>query len=55
MTVIDRTTAPKQVPTKRVPMDSLRKTALIAGLFYLISFVSIPTRLRTLGLPYFVW
>ena len=48
MTVIDRTTAPKQVPTKRVPMDSLRKTALIAGLFYLISFVSIPT-LRLYG------
>jgi hypothetical protein len=40
MTVLDRTTA-----TTRVPMDSLRKTALIAGLFYLISFVSIPTLL----------
>jgi hypothetical protein len=33
----DRTT------TKRVPMDSLRKTALVAGLFYLLTFVSIPT------------
>ena len=40
MTVLDRTTE-----TTRVPMDSLRKTALIAGLFYLISFVSIPTLL----------
>jgi len=40
MTVLDRTTA-----TTRVPMGSLRKTALIAGLFYLISFVSIPTLL----------
>ena len=29
--------------TKRAPMDSLRKTALVAGLFYLITFVSIPT------------
>jgi hypothetical protein len=29
--------------TKRVPMDSLRKTALVAGLLYLITFVSIPT------------
>ena len=29
--------------TKRVPMDSLRKTALVAGVFYLITFVSIPT------------
>src|SRR5450830_271187 len=29
--------------TKRVPMDSTRKTALVAGVFYLISFVSIPT------------
>ena len=38
MTVLDRTTV-----TTRVPMDSLRKTALIAGLFYLMSFVSIPT------------
>jgi len=29
--------------TKRTPMDSLRKIALIAGLFYLLTFVSIPT------------
>jgi Domain of unknown function (DUF4386) len=43
MTVIDRTTATKQVPTTRVPMDSLRKTALIAGVMYLLTFVSIPT------------
>jgi Domain of unknown function (DUF4386) len=28
---------------KRVPMDSLRKTALIAGVFYLITFISVPT------------
>jgi hypothetical protein len=27
----------------KVPMDSLRKTALVAGLFYIITFVSIPT------------
>jgi hypothetical protein len=38
MTITDRTTA-----TKGVPMDSLRKTALIAGVFYVITFVSIPT------------
>ena len=38
MAVIDRITA-----TKRVPMDSLRKTALIAGVIYLITFISIPT------------
>ena len=37
MTTTDRTA------TKRVPMDSTRKTALIAGVFYLISFVSIPS------------
>ena len=43
MTVLDRTTAPKQVPMTRVPMDSLRKTALIAGVLYIITFVSIPT------------
>src|SRR5215207_2822711 len=28
---------------KRVPMDSLRKTALVAGVLYLITFISIPT------------
>jgi hypothetical protein len=38
MTATLRTTA-----TKRVPMDSLRKTALVAGIFYLITFISIPT------------
>src|SRR6266704_383500 len=38
MTITDRTTA-----TKRVPMDSLRKTALVAGVLYLLTFVSIPT------------
>jgi hypothetical protein len=34
----DRTTA-----TKRAPMNSLRKTALVAGVLYLLTFVSIPT------------
>ncbi len=29
--------------TSRVPMDSMRKTALVAGIFYLITFISIPT------------
>src|SRR6184192_1983190 len=38
MTITDRTTA-----TKRVPMDPLRKTALVAGVLYLLTFVSIPT------------
>jgi Domain of unknown function (DUF4386) len=28
---------------KRIPMTSTRKTALVAGIFYLITFVSIPT------------
>jgi hypothetical protein len=37
------TTATPITATKRVPMDSLRKTALVAGIFYLITFVSIPT------------
>jgi hypothetical protein len=32
-----RTTA-----TKRVPMDSMRKTALVAGVLYLLTFFSIP-------------
>lgn len=38
MTIAIRSTA-----TTRTPMNSMRKTALIAGLFYLITFVSIPT------------
>ena len=33
----------KTSATKRVPMTSLRKTSLTAGIFYLITFVSIPT------------
>jgi Domain of unknown function (DUF4386) len=37
------TTAMRITATKRVPMDSLRKTALVAGIFYLITFISIPT------------
>ena len=37
MTRTDRTA------TKRVPMDSTRKTALVAGVLYLLTFVSIPT------------
>jgi hypothetical protein len=30
-------------PAKRTAMDSTRKTALVAGVFYLITFISIPT------------
>ena len=37
------TNAVRTTATKRVPMDSMRKTALVAGLFYLITFISIPT------------
>jgi Domain of unknown function (DUF4386) len=37
------TTAMAITATKKVPMDSLRKTALVAGVFYLITFISIPT------------
>jgi hypothetical protein len=37
------TTAMRITATKRVPMDSMRKTALVAGVFYLITFISIPT------------
>jgi hypothetical protein len=33
--------APKAA--KRIPMTATRKTALVAGVFYLITFVSIPT------------
>ena len=38
MTIAVQTTA-----TTRVPMTSLRKTALVAGALYLLTFVSIPT------------
>jgi Domain of unknown function (DUF4386) len=38
MTITDRST-----PTRRDPMTPLRKTALVAGVFYLTTFVSIPT------------
>jgi Domain of unknown function (DUF4386) len=37
------TTAKRTTTTKRAPMDKMRKTALIAGVFYLITFISIPT------------
>jgi len=30
-------------PAKGIPMDSTRKTSLVAGVFYLITFISIPT------------
>ena len=36
--ITDRTTA-----TKRVPISPLRRTALVAGVLYLLTFVSIPT------------
>ncbi len=32
-----------KAPPKGTPMSSTRKTALVAGLFYLITFISIPT------------
>jgi hypothetical protein len=37
------TTTMRIPATKKVPMDSTRKTALVAGIFYLITFISIPT------------
>jgi len=37
MTNTDRT------KTERASMSSLRKTSLVAGVFYLLTFVSIPT------------
>ena len=36
-------TPPRTAATERVPMDSLRKTSLVAGGLYLLTFVSIPT------------
>src|SRR5947207_12398776 len=37
------TTAVRTTATTRVPMDAMRKTALVAGVLYLLTFVSIPT------------
>ena len=37
------TTAVHTTAEHRVPMTTDRKTALIAGVFYLLTFVSIPT------------
>lgn len=42
------TSAVRTTATKRVPMDSMRMTALAGGLLYLLSFVSIP-RLALFG------
>jgi hypothetical protein len=37
------------IASKRAPMTSLRKSALVAGVFYLLTFVSIPTLLLYQG------
>jgi hypothetical protein len=42
MTTTVQTPATKP-PAKGIPMSSTRKTALVAGVFYLITFISIPT------------
>ena len=34
---------PATKTAKTIPMSSMRKTALVAGIFYLITFISIPT------------
>src|SRR5712664_1416239 len=36
-------TTMRATATKQAGMTSLRKTALVAGIFYLITFISIPT------------
>jgi hypothetical protein len=37
------TTTMQRRAAKRAPMDPMRKTAFVAGVFYLVTFVSIPT------------
>ena len=60
MAITDRPTPAKTTTepaaTERVPMTSLRKTALVAGVMYLLSFVSIPTLLlyRAVRAPNYV-
>jgi Domain of unknown function (DUF4386) len=43
MTTTTQPTRSKTTAAKRVPMNSLRKTALVAGVLYVITFISIPT------------
>ena len=43
MNTNSNTTIVKDVSMERVPMSPLRKTALVAGVLYLLTFVSIPT------------
>ena len=43
LTKTGMTTTPETTATKRAPMDKTRRIALVAGVFYLITFVSIPT------------
>jgi Domain of unknown function (DUF4386) len=43
MTTTIQPTRSRTTATKRVPMDSLRKTALVSGVLYLLTFVAIPT------------
>ena len=43
MTTTTQPTRSKTTTAKRVPMNPLRKTALVAGVLYLITFISIPT------------
>ena len=43
MTTLRTTATKRTTSTKRAPMDKMRKTALTAGVFYLITFISIPT------------
>jgi hypothetical protein len=42
-TTLRTTTTKRTAATKHAPMDKMRRTALTAGVFYLITFVSIPT------------
>jgi hypothetical protein len=43
MTTTARTAAMNSAAPDRVPMNTMRKTALVAGVIYLITFISIPT------------
>jgi hypothetical protein len=43
MNTISNTTLITNLSTKRTTMSSLRKTSLVAGMLYLLTFVSIPT------------
>jgi hypothetical protein len=56
MTTNSKTSIVQDLPVKRAEMSSLRKTSMLAGVLYLLTFVSIPTLVlyRAIHLPDYI-